>query len=265
MKAQLHIHIKGDPLDDVKHSWKNLIDRAKTLEYKILAITAHNKVIFPAEAKEYAKQKNILLIKGIEVTILKKHIIILNADNSAEQIHSFPELAEYKAKHPESFIMAAHPFFPFRNMRNLLEDNIHLFDAIEYSYFVIPGINFNKKSKVLAKKYDLPVIATSDCHFLRYLDVAYTNLTPATNTLPTSPAELFATLKTHQFTNHNPPLNPFLASLIFLRMSLINWNISNLILRMEKFCYNQSICTNSFKKSDLQPNKIQRESYSPKA
>jgi predicted metal-dependent phosphoesterase TrpH len=175
IKAQLHTHIKGDPADAIPYTWKDLIDRAKTHNYKVLAITCHRKIIFPAKAISYAKKYGILLIKGIEIEIKKKHIIILNPHKSAEQIQTFEDLRNYRANHPKSFVFAPHPYYPICSLKNSLEKHIDLFDAIEHSVLYTKlTTSANKKAEQLAHKHNKPLIATSDCHLLKYLDESHT-------------------------------------------------------------------------------------------
>jgi predicted metal-dependent phosphoesterase TrpH len=177
IKAQLHIHIQGDPVDKIKYTWRDLIDRAKKLDYRILAITCHKKIIFPPKALSYAKKHGILLIKGIEIEISKKHIIILNAHKDSEKIQTFHDLKKYKQNHKESLIVAAHPYFPTKKtLKKSLEKHIDLFDAIEYTFFYTKTKNYNKKAEEIAKKYNKPLIGVSDCHILKHLDSTYTLL-----------------------------------------------------------------------------------------
>ena len=244
MKVQLHIHVKGDPVDNVPYDWEDLIDRAHTLQYKVLAVTCHKLLIFSENAYKYAKSKNILLIPGIEIEIKKKHVIIINAHKDTEKIATIDQLAEYKENHPESFIMAPHPFFPgsVAMGNKFLTKNINLFDAIEYSYYVVPFLNFNKKAKALAQKHNLPLIATSDCHVLKYFDQAFTSLKISNKKHPTT-EEVISTLKEQKFTIKSRPLTYFQAAAIVLETLF-----QNLTMVIKKFWYNNSICTHSSKK-----------------
>ena len=45
-----------------------------------------------------------------------------------------------------------------------LEENIDLFDAVEYSFFHTQMINLNRKAIKTARKYSKPLIALSDSH-----------------------------------------------------------------------------------------------------
>ena len=78
------------------------------------------------------------------------------------------------AKIPENLISAPHPFFPGdRAMKEKLLENIELFDAIEYSHFYFSLINFNKKAVRVARRFEKPLIGTSDAHFKMQFDYTY--------------------------------------------------------------------------------------------
>ena len=39
LKSQLHLHVKGDPIDNIKYEASEAIWRAKQLNYDVLSIT----------------------------------------------------------------------------------------------------------------------------------------------------------------------------------------------------------------------------------
>jgi len=176
LKVQFHMHTKQDPIDGIAHSEHEAIDRAAKLGYDVLAITCHNVVIFNDSLKKYAAEKRILLIPAIEKSILKKHVLILNADIKTQNIKTFDDLRTYKKLKPDCFIIAAHPYYPASiALKKHLEKNIDLFDAIEYSWFHSKCMNkYNNKAVKTAEKHNLPMIATSDNHLLRFFDQGYT-------------------------------------------------------------------------------------------
>lgn len=219
VKASLHVHIKGDPVDNIKHDWKELIDHAKAKGFNALAVTCHKKIIFPAEAFLYAQKNGILLIKGAEISIGKQHVLILNTDKSAEEISSFEDLKKYKEGHSESLIIAPHPYFPTREcLKSNLEKYIDLFDAVEFSYFFIKRKNYNKKAVEIAEKFNKPLIGTSDCHLLRHLDLTYSLIDIGKN--PPTCKSLFSGIKKRKIKIKTKPLNAFLALSILLEMYL---------------------------------------------
>lgn len=176
-KVQFHAHTKSDPEDCLFHSDKDLIDRAHSHDYDVLAITCHNKIAHTQELEEYAASKGILLIPGMEKTVEKNHVVILNAKKEAEQINTFNELRSYKIANPDSLIFAAHPYHPFPlgllSLGKNLEKNIDLFDAIEFSSFHTHKFDFNKKAVAAAKKHNKPLLGTSDNHVLEFLNHTY--------------------------------------------------------------------------------------------
>ena len=66
----------------------------------------------------------------------------------------------------------------------MLEENIEVFDAIEYAHLHFRFINFNNKAVAIAKKYNLPIVGTSDTHTLRQLNTTY-SLVESHKTIPT--------------------------------------------------------------------------------
>lgn len=176
-KVQFHAHTKSDPEDCLFHSDKALIDRAKSHNYDVLAITCHNKIAHTQELEAYAAEKGILLLPGMEKTVEKNHVVIVNAKKEAEKINTFDELRAYKVANPDSLIFAAHPYHPFPlgllSLGPNLDKNIDLFDAIEFSSFYTHKFDFNKKAVAAAKKHNKPLLGTADNHVLEFLNHTY--------------------------------------------------------------------------------------------
>ncbi|MFA6994908.1 MAG: PHP domain-containing protein [Patescibacteria group bacterium] len=182
VKASLHIHTAEDVLEG-RHIFYNiyqLIDAAKKLDFKILALTGHEHFIYRSEYGAYAKKNGILLIPGIELTVISKshkknHVVVLNCGPDIESIKTFPDLENYKRNHLDIFIIAPHPNFHLGVSLGLknLEKYIELFDAIEHSWFYTKWFNLNIAVAKIAQKYHRPLVATSDLHQLAYLDRDY--------------------------------------------------------------------------------------------
>jgi len=166
--SSLHNHTNSDPNDPIRYSNEDLIDHAAKEGVKVLAITCHNKWIGSEKLTAYAREKGILLINGIEKSITPtRHVVILNATKSAENLNTFDDLRKYRKEHPDCFVISAHTYFPGLNMfQDLIEKNIDCFDGIEFSWWYSKLINFNKRGEKLAQKYNLPFIGTSDTHVL---------------------------------------------------------------------------------------------------
>ena len=224
IKTQFHVHIKGDTEDYIKYDCKKLIDRADELKFKAVAFTCHKKIISPKGSKAYAQKKGILLIKGVEIEINKKHILILNAHKESEKIQTFDDLKRYKNKHKESLIIAAHPYFPGRaTLKNDLVKHINLFDAIEYSFMRTKVIDFNKKAVAVAKRYNKPLIGTSDCHVLKYLDLTYSLIDiPGNNGNKINEVNIFNVIRKNKIKIVSKTLSIFEAGIILSKFLILD-------------------------------------------
>ena len=176
LKTNLHFHPNGnkDP-KIVRYSFYQGIDAAVKLGFRVIGLTCFQRYAYQSAYGQYARQRGITVIPGIEQVIEKTHVVILNCQQDIEQVSTFAELKDYKAKYPQIFILAPHPFFGlFRSLGKKIIQYIDLFDAIEWSWYYTKQINFNKRARQVAQQYNLPLIATSDTHFLEHLDLSYT-------------------------------------------------------------------------------------------
>ncbi|MBU1179087.1 PHP domain-containing protein [Patescibacteria group bacterium] len=198
IKTNFHLHTADDPKDKIPHTIYEAVDKAKEKGYGALAITCHEKVVFKKEYIEYAKQKGILLIPGIEAKIKKKHVVILGCNEEAEKIKTFQELKNYKKNNPQIFILAPHPFvWSRKSLGKKLIKNIALFDAIELTIFSNKIFDFNKKAMAVSTKYNKPLIATSDTHQLKDANRGYALI----NANEKTPRAIFEAIKKRQFEN----------------------------------------------------------------
>jgi len=198
IKTNLHFHMGDDPLDNLSYNAYEAIDHISKLGFNALAFTCHIKFVYKKEYTEYAERKNILLIPGIEARIEGKHVVIINCDKETEKIKSFDELRSYKKKNPQILIIAPHPFvWSKKSLGKKLIENIDLFDAIELSVFSNKFFNFNKKAISVAKKYNKPIIATSDTHALKDLKRGYALI----NTENKKTEDVLSSIKNRKFKN----------------------------------------------------------------
>jgi predicted metal-dependent phosphoesterase TrpH len=82
-----------------------------------------------------------------------------------------------------------------------LINNIVLFDAIEWNYFYSKLINPNKKAAKLAKKYNKPIVATSDVHILKHMPRCYSNIKVKNKSID----QILSAIKKNQLENHCIP------------------------------------------------------------
>jgi predicted metal-dependent phosphoesterase TrpH len=178
LKAELHSHCNLDPTDYriCRHTPEQLISRAAELGYEILAITCHDVDIWTKKLSEYAQNLGITLIPGMEVTAEEtRQVLVYNFHTGAENLNTLAKIRTRSRK--DTLVIAPHPFYPGRScLRSLLEKNLGMFDAIEYSGFQVPGLNFNRKGLKLSEKTQKPIVGNSDAHYLWQLDRTYTRI-----------------------------------------------------------------------------------------
>ena len=177
LKADFHIHSNEDKRDLIAYSAREFIAAAAEKKFDVLALTNHDIFTYSQELSDYAAEKGILLIPGIESTIEGKHVVILNPQKDVEAVQTFEDLREYREKHPEIFVIAPHPYYPHLrkySLRSKLLKNIDLFDGIEYSQYYTKVFNrFNSMACEVAKEYGKPVVGTSDSHHFFQIDMTY--------------------------------------------------------------------------------------------
>lgn len=160
LKCDLHLHSK-ECSPTVKHTAKELIDKASELNFDVLSFTIRDRVFYPENLVEYAKSKNILLVPGSEITINGKHVLVYGLED-VSMIKTFNDLRKENC-----LVVAPHPFFKDKTClgKDLIK-NIDLFDGIEYSHFYNHLVNWNKKAVKVAKEFDKPLVGGSDCHLM---------------------------------------------------------------------------------------------------
>jgi len=184
LKTELHTHTLDDPEDGkrfVVHSAEQLIDEAQEQGFQVLSITNHNQLLFTSALEEYARERGILLIPGVEATLEGKHVLLYNFLNY-DSSWSSPEIAT-KNKGPDQLVIAPHPFFPLQVSLGKLVSRWHdLFDAIEYNQFYLSWLNFNRRAQELAQKLNLPLVGNSDVHWIFQLGRTYSLVYAEQNT-----------------------------------------------------------------------------------
>ncbi len=171
LKADLHLHTKEDPFDPVLYTARELILKAADQGFEVLAITNHQVRTFDQELFYFAQDRGILLIPGIEIDILNRHVIVLNPPENLVIDH-FTALADLNRS--SSLVIAPHPFFPgSRSLDGFMEKYFKMFDALEFCHFYHRFLNFNRRTLELSRDSGLPLLGTSDAHFLEQLGTTY--------------------------------------------------------------------------------------------
>jgi predicted metal-dependent phosphoesterase TrpH len=171
LKADLHLHTAEDPVDCVRYSAKELILKAADEGFDVISITNHQQITFNQDLFSLAKEKGILLIPGIEMAIQRRHVLVLNPPAFGMDSDFF---SLSKMRRPETLIIAPHPYYPgTTSLNGYLLKYLNLFDALEYSHFYSPMINFNQKVVEVSRSFGLPLVGTSDAHFFSQLGATY--------------------------------------------------------------------------------------------
>ena len=93
IKIDLHIHTLDDPKDAVDFSAHQLLERARSLGFRVLAITLHDAVFDRKEVFADAAAMGILLIPAVEVRLLGADVIVLNVTaEEIAQVRNFDDL-----------------------------------------------------------------------------------------------------------------------------------------------------------------------------
>jgi predicted metal-dependent phosphoesterase TrpH len=174
LKCDLHLHTAEDPRHNLQHTARDIIDAAADRGYEIMSITNHNTITWSPELAAYADERGILLIPGVEATVMGKHVLIYGVTNNNEDWENltFFDLKRLKAR--GAFVVAPHPFYPNYNcLGGLLERFAGLFDAVEYSHLYTNRFNFNNKAQKFASRYNMPILGQSDAHRIEQLDYTF--------------------------------------------------------------------------------------------
>ena len=218
IKLDLHIHTLDDPKDSLDYSAHELLERARSLGFRVLAITLHDAIFDRAEVFADAAAMGILLIPAAEMRLEGSDVILLNVTAAdIESLRSFDDLEKLRARRGQSlFTIAPHPFYVFGgSMGEKLVEKIHCFDAIELCHFWSRFFNPNRRAMAVAAEFKKPLIATSDAHRLHAFGSHYTSIPrPAEFTT----ANVFAALRKGPLRLTSPPctLGDFVSTMYFV-------------------------------------------------
>lgn len=171
LKADFHLHTREhEPW--IAYDTRNLIDRAASQGFQVLSITNHDVLTWSDDLAAYAASRRILLIPGVEATVEGKHVLVLNPNVPPDRLQTFADLRRLRG--PDWLVIAAHPFYPTAFcLRDRLRREIDLFDAIEFSHFYRPRLDWNRRAVTLAREVGLPLVGTSDSHIAAQLGTTY--------------------------------------------------------------------------------------------
>ena len=173
LKVELHTHTADDPVDDIPHSTRQLIDRAASLGYHAVAVTLHDRQLDLRPLASYAADRAVTLIPGIERTIEGRHVLLLNFSDRTEDVTTFDDLARLKERE-SGLVVAPHPFYPIgTSLREMMDRHAHLFDAVEWNAMFTSVVNFNPRAERWAGAHGKPMVGNGDVHRLRQLGTTF--------------------------------------------------------------------------------------------
>jgi predicted metal-dependent phosphoesterase TrpH len=168
LKADFHIHTREDPHDFIRYTAFELLQEAARQGFEVLALTCHNKRIHSEDLRRRAEDLGILLIPGVEAAIEGKHTLLLDCLNGK------------------------------------LRENLDLFDAIEFSHFYTRTVDFNRKAVEYARRMEIPLVGTSDCHRIWQLGTTYSLIDVEEKSI----AGVFAAIRAGRVRVVTAPLQP---------------------------------------------------------
>jgi predicted metal-dependent phosphoesterase TrpH len=214
LKVELHAHTDRDPLDDIAHSTRDLIDRAAALGYQALAITLHNRYYDPADDAAYARARGLVLIPGIERSIHHRHVLLLNFPPACADVRGFEDVAALKQSSSNGLVVAPHPFYPIPSaLHEDLERHADLVDAVEVNSMYTRLVNFNRRAILWARAHGKPLVGNTDLHLLDQMGTTWT----AVDAEPDADA-ICAAIRAGRAEVRTEPLSTARAGWIFTRM-----------------------------------------------
>jgi predicted metal-dependent phosphoesterase TrpH len=173
IKLELHAHTDQDPSDRIAHTTTQLIDHAASLGYGALAITLHDRYFDPAPYAPYARERGVVLLSGVERTLERRHILLINFPKESADVRSFADLAALKRR-SNGLVVAPHPFYPLASaLRSVLDRERALIDAVEVNAMFIRALDFNRRALAWAKRHNVPLVGNTDLHMLEQMGTTY--------------------------------------------------------------------------------------------
>jgi predicted metal-dependent phosphoesterase TrpH len=142
---------------------KKLIETAIKKGLDGIALTDHDTIKGWKEADEIAKKLNFLLIFGEEIKTDEGDILGLFLQKEIKSKKAKEAMEEIKSQN--GIVIIPHPFHFKENFKGNLEKYLNLIDGIEVFNARLPSKKADKKAIEFAQKYNLAMIAGSDCHY----------------------------------------------------------------------------------------------------
>ena len=122
----------------------------------------------------YARAHGLVLLAGIERTIARRHILLINFPADCARVGSFEDIAALKRTYPRGLVIAPHAFYPTTTaLGTLVERHAELFDAVEVNAMYTTWLDFNRRAIEWARARGKPLVGSSDLHLLDQMGTTY--------------------------------------------------------------------------------------------
>lgn len=173
IKLELHAHTDQDPADRIPHTTTQLIDHAASLGYGALAVTLHDRYFDPAPYAAYAKERGVVLLPGVERTLNRRHLLLINFPKECVDVRSYADVAALK-RQSNGLVVAPHPFYPLASaIGPMLDRERAVIDAVEVNAMFIRGLDFNRRAVAWAERNKVPLVGNTDLHMLEQMGTTY--------------------------------------------------------------------------------------------
>ncbi|MDD2707688.1 MAG: PHP-associated domain-containing protein [Verrucomicrobiae bacterium] len=204
LKGDFHLHSSEDPRDVLDYDAFELVDCAAALGYHVLALTLHHEIFCPPALKDYATERGVLMISGVELALEHREILLLGVETAdLRHLKTFADLRPLrKEKGDGILILAPHPYFGFSKCAgDKVRDYADCFDGIELCHYYTNNWNRNIPAEKLAGETGKPMVACSDLHQLKYFNRHYCLI----DAEPTQ-ASVFAAIRAGRIRNVTQPM-----------------------------------------------------------
>ncbi|HXW04118.1 MAG TPA: PHP-associated domain-containing protein [Vicinamibacterales bacterium] len=174
LKVELHAHTDGDPKDRISHTVGRLIEHAASLGYHGLAITLHDRYFDPRPHAAAARASGVVLLSGIELTINRRHLLLVNFPPAVVDARTFDDVRRLK-RGTSGLVVVPHPFYPIPSALGgrLLAEHADFIDALEINAMYTSWLDFNRRAVSWARAHGKPLVGNTDLHLLPQMGTTY--------------------------------------------------------------------------------------------
>lgn len=219
LKVELHSHTADDPIDLIPYTAEDLIDHAASLGYQAIAITLHHKQFDVEPLRRYAADRGIVLLPGVERTIERRHVLLINFSAATQNVNSFTDL-EALRRREKGLVVAPHPFYPkSKGLGSVADRHASLIDAVEVHGFHPVGIDiFNNRARRWAARFGKPLVGNGDVHRLSQLGSTYSIVDA-----DPEPDSICEAIRAGRVDVHSTPLSWFRLFWLLVSITVAEW------------------------------------------